>query len=157
MFANRLMNRSTLVLGALAVPALVFGLGAALADSAPQPPAPPPGGPGKAPPPPGDGDRGDRGERGERSKWREQFREELREHPRIARSLVALHETKEHLEKAGHDFGGHKAAAIKAIDEAIKQLKEAIKFDAKQEGAERPAGERPPGGGGGGGKGKKGG
>ncbi len=65
--------------------------------------------------------------------WREEFKQELKEHPRIARSLVELHVTKEHLKNAPHDFGGHRVAAIAAIDEAIKQLKEAIKFDAQQD------------------------
>ena len=77
-------------------------------------------------------------------KWREEFKTELKEHPRLAHSLVELHVTKEHLKNAPHDFGGHKAAAIAAIDEAIKQLKEAIKFDVKQEEkkGEKPA-EKP--------------
>src|ERR1044071_3045239 len=50
-------------------------------------------------------------------KYREEFKEELKEHPRIARSLVELHVTKEHLKNAPHDFGGHRVAAIAAIDE----------------------------------------
>jgi hypothetical protein len=35
------------------------------------------------------------------------------------------------LEKAANDFGGHKAEAIKSIDEAIKHLKLAETYDKK--------------------------
>jgi hypothetical protein len=147
---------------ALAALVLATGAGVALiSNSYAEPPAgeKPAGAPGKGPGGPGGPGGAGGGERGPRSKWAEQYKEELREHPRMARSLIALHETKEHLENAGHDFGGHKVAAIKAIDEAIKELKEAIKFDAKQEekkgegegrrpGRGGPGGERPgPGGG----------
>ena len=70
--------------------------------------------------------------------WREKYREELRDHPRIARSIVALHETKEYLERAPDTFGGHKAAAIAACESAIKELKEAIKFEAKEQPLRNP-------------------
>jgi hypothetical protein len=78
-------------------------------------------------------------------KYREEFKQELKEHPRIAHSLVELHVTKEHLKNAPHDFGGHKAAAIAAVDEAIKQLKEALKFDAQQDAKheEKHEGDKP--------------
>jgi hypothetical protein len=66
-------------------------------------------------------------------KYREEFKDELKEHPRIAHSLIALHVTRDHLKAAPHDFGGHRVAAIASIDESIKQLKEAIKFDVKKE------------------------
>ncbi len=115
---NGLIRKSIL----LAAPALALAIMPALA----QPPS--------APPP---------GEKRERlkemrddpvvQKYREEFKEELREHPRIAASLVSLNVTKEHLKNAPHDFGGHRVAALAAVDEAIKQLKEAIKFDVKQE------------------------
>ena len=64
---------------------------------------------------------------------REKMKTELHDHPRLAHAIVSLHEVKMHLEKAPHDFGGHKAAAIKATDEAIKQLKEALKYDAQND------------------------
>jgi hypothetical protein len=70
---------------------------------------------------------------------REKMRQELREHPRIARAIIELHETRHYLEHAPNDFGGHKADAIKSIDESIMQLKEALKYDEKHE--EKP-GER---------------
>jgi hypothetical protein len=82
---------------------------------------------------------------GEWTQWHEHYRKELQEHPRIAHALIELHRTREYLEKAPHDFGGHKAAAVKQVDEAIKQLHAALKFDAKQESGDgdKPQPERP--------------
>jgi len=50
-------------------------------------------------------------------------------HPAIHRALVSLREAKAYLEHANHDFGGHRVAAIKAVDEAVQQLELAQKFD----------------------------
>jgi Spy/CpxP family protein refolding chaperone len=50
-------------------------------------------------------------------------------HPRLQKAIEELREVKTHLEKAPHDFGGHKADAIKSVTEAIKQLEAAVKFD----------------------------
>jgi hypothetical protein len=75
-----------------------------------------------------------------RSPWAEKYRDDLRDHPRIARALVALHEVKDYLEKpapGAGDFGGHQAASIKACEEAIKQLTEAMKHDPKREPGQR--------------------
>ncbi|HUJ96208.1 MAG TPA: hypothetical protein VLW84_13130 [Terriglobales bacterium] len=44
-------------------------------------------------------------------------------HPHIEEAIQALHSAKGDLESAAHDFGGHRADAIRAIDEAEKQLK----------------------------------
>src|SRR5579883_2488458 len=41
----------------------------------------------------------------------------------------ALRDSKAHLEHAAHDFGGHRVEAIKAIDEAIRQLEICLKYD----------------------------
>jgi hypothetical protein len=133
------MNISRLlrVTGLVAIPVLGAALPTAIGQPAAggQPPA------ATQPPPPREG-----GPEGEGSKWRQEYRQELREHPRLARALVALHEAKEYLEKAPNEFGGHKASAIKSIDESIKELKEAIKFDPKQEPPKRGEGGegRPP-------------
>jgi tetratricopeptide (TPR) repeat protein len=56
------------------------------------------------------------GERGER-------------HPHIHASLRELREAKAELETAAHDFGGHRADAVKAVEHAIRQLAQALKFD----------------------------
>jgi hypothetical protein len=74
----------------------------------------------------------------------------MRDHPRLARSLINLHETKDYLQKAPHDFGGHKVAAIKEIDAAILELEAAMKAEPKverpagQPRRQRPQGELPP-------------
>ena len=49
-------------------------------------------------------------------------------HPRIAAAITALKDARAYMEAAPHDFGGHKAAAIKASDEAIRQLNLALAF-----------------------------
>ncbi len=50
-------------------------------------------------------------------------------HPQIRAALAALRDSKAHLEHAAHDFGGHRVEAIKAIDEAIRQLEICLKYD----------------------------
>ncbi len=52
-------------------------------------------------------------------------------HPEIDRALKRLQEAKADLEKAAHDYGGHRVAAIKSIDEAVGHLHEALNFDKK--------------------------
>lgn len=51
-------------------------------------------------------------------------------HPRIARAIEALRDARAYLAEAPHDFGGHKADAIKATDEAIRQLNLALAYRA---------------------------
>jgi len=91
----------------------------------------------------------------EKTDWKEKYKDELHDHPRLAHALVELHVAKDHLEKAPHDFGGHRADAVKSCDEAIKQIELALKFDAKHDEkgnvtgpaptapATPPAGEKP--------------
>jgi hypothetical protein len=43
-------------------------------------------------------------------------------HPRLARAIEALRDARAYLEEAPHDFGGHKREALRATDEAIRQL-----------------------------------
>jgi hypothetical protein len=43
-------------------------------------------------------------------------------HPRLSKALASLRDAREYLEKSSHDFGGHKVEALRATDEAIKQL-----------------------------------
>jgi hypothetical protein len=50
-------------------------------------------------------------------------------HAEIRESIEALRRAKDHMEHAAHDFGGHRAEAIKATDEAIRQLEICLKFD----------------------------
>jgi len=49
-------------------------------------------------------------------------------HPQIEAALRALHDAKEHLEHAAHDFGGHRVDAIRAIDEADRQLRICMQY-----------------------------
>jgi hypothetical protein len=50
-------------------------------------------------------------------------------HPEIREAIESLRHAKEHLEHAAHDFGGHRVEAIKAIDEALHQLNDCLKYD----------------------------
>ena len=50
-------------------------------------------------------------------------------HPQIREAIGALRRAKEHMEHAAHDFGGHRVEALKATDEAIRQLELCLKFD----------------------------
>jgi hypothetical protein len=50
-------------------------------------------------------------------------------HPHIQEALAALRASKQDLEHAAHDFGGHRVEAIRAIDEAIHQLEICLKYD----------------------------
>lgn len=49
-------------------------------------------------------------------------------HPRIAKAIAALRDARAYLEAAPHDFGGHRAEAIRASDEAIRQLNFALAY-----------------------------
>jgi hypothetical protein len=50
-------------------------------------------------------------------------------HPEINAAIRALERAKLHLQKAAHDFGGHRVEAIRAIDAALEQLKLALQYD----------------------------
>lgn len=50
-------------------------------------------------------------------------------HPEIREAIGSLRRAKEHMEHAAHDFGGHRVEAIRATDDAIRQLELCLKFD----------------------------
>jgi hypothetical protein len=50
-------------------------------------------------------------------------------HSQIEAALGSLREARTHLQEAKHDFHGHRADAIRAIDEAVRQLKVCIQYD----------------------------
>ncbi len=50
-------------------------------------------------------------------------------HPEIREAIESLRRAKDHLQHAAHDFGGHRVEAIKATDEAIRQLQDCLKYD----------------------------
>ena len=52
-------------------------------------------------------------------------------HPEIHAAKQHLREAKRNLEHAAHDFGGHRAAALKHVDEALAECDQALAFDKK--------------------------
>jgi hypothetical protein len=54
-------------------------------------------------------------------------------HPRIAAAISALRDAREYLVAAPHDFGGHKAEAIRASDNAIRQLELALRYRGRED------------------------
>ena len=54
--------------------------------------------------------------------------------PHMQAALEALQSAKHHLEEAKHDKGGHRVAAIKAIDSAIVHVKAGMEAGEKHEG-----------------------
>jgi hypothetical protein len=53
---------------------------------------------------------------------------EKAEHPRIAKAIHELEDAIAYMKAAPHDFGGHKAEAIKASETALQQLRLALAF-----------------------------
>jgi hypothetical protein len=60
-------------------------------------------------------------------------RTEAANHPRIATAIHELEEAIRYMEAAPHDFGGHKAAAVRDSRAAVTQLKLALAYRAKQD------------------------
>jgi hypothetical protein len=54
-------------------------------------------------------------------------------HPRIAAAIAALKDARAYMESAPHDFGGHKAEAIRASNQAIEQLDLALRYRARKD------------------------
>ena len=65
------------------------------------------------------------------SKRAEERAEKKEKHPEIVAALENLQNAKFHLEHAAHDFGGHRAEAVKLINQAIEQLHQAQQYDKK--------------------------
>ena len=78
--------------------------------------------------------RPDSATRAARAERREEARERAGKkeaHPEIRAAIRSLERAKYALEHASHDFGGHRADALKSLDESIKQLKLAMQYDKK--------------------------
>ena len=58
-------------------------------------------------------------------------RTEAAEHPRIATAIRELEDAIRYMEAAPHDFGGHKAAAIRDSRAAVAQLRAALAYRAR--------------------------
>jgi hypothetical protein len=52
----------------------------------------------------------------------------------LADAIGVLVQTRTLLEKADHDYGGHRAAAVRDIGVAIRQLKTALKYEKRTKG-----------------------
>ncbi len=57
-------------------------------------------------------------------------------HPELHKAREKLEHAKSDLEHAAHDYGGHRVAAIKAIDTALGELHAAIDYDEHHEAEE---------------------
>jgi hypothetical protein len=62
---------------------------------------------------------------------RDNDKEGREHHPHIRSAIRELQEAKRELQTGAHDFGGHRADAVKACDEAIHQLQLALQYDKK--------------------------
>ena len=60
-----------------------------------------------------------------------EHRDHHEHHPELRKAMRKLRGAKQDLEKATHDFDGHKAKAIEAIDTAIEEIKAAMDYDKK--------------------------
>ena len=61
------------------------------------------------------------------------MKSEANEHPRIEKAIHQLEDAIEYMEKAPHDFGGHKAEALEDSRKAVKSLKLALAYRAKED------------------------
>jgi hypothetical protein len=55
----------------------------------------------------------------------------VEKHPRIRSAIRELEAAKKELQAAPHDFGGHRADAVQAVDRALEQLRLALQYDKK--------------------------
>jgi hypothetical protein len=53
-------------------------------------------------------------------------------HPRIAAAIAALRDARSYIVDQSYDFGGHRDAAVKACDDAIRQLNFALAYHPKE-------------------------
>ena len=65
--------------------------------------------------------------------WTLSAQNERAMHPRIARAIEALRDARAYMAEAPHDFGGHKAEAMRATDNAIRQLNFALAYRGKED------------------------
>ena len=65
--------------------------------------------------------------------WTLEAQNERAMHPRIAKAIEALQDARAYMQEAPHDFGGHKAEAIRATNDAIRQLNFALAYRARED------------------------
>jgi len=54
-------------------------------------------------------------------------------HPEMHHAIHALEHSKADLEKAAHDYGGHRAKAIELINGALSELHQGLEFEEHEE------------------------
>jgi hypothetical protein len=64
---------------------------------------------------------------------RHQGDQELRDHPRISAAISGLEDAITYMESSRENFGGHKAAALRASRNAVKELRLALRYRAQRE------------------------
>ena len=52
-------------------------------------------------------------------------------HPHMHAALRDLHHAQHQLKEAAHDYGGHRTAALAAVDEAIRQVEAGLHYERK--------------------------
>lgn len=62
---------------------------------------------------------------------RVQMGEHKEAHPEMRAAIEHLREAKNNLERANHDFGGHRAKALGHVNEALEECERAMSFDKK--------------------------
>ena len=65
--------------------------------------------------------------------WTLMAQNERAMHPRLAAAIAAIKDARAYLQAAPHDFGGHKAEAIRACDDAVHQLNLALAYRARED------------------------
>jgi multidrug efflux pump subunit AcrA (membrane-fusion protein) len=60
--------------------------------------------------------------------WTAAAQNERAMHPRIAAAIASLKDAEAYMREAPHDFGGHREAALKASEAAIRQLNFALAY-----------------------------
>ncbi|HEX4048077.1 MAG TPA: hypothetical protein VH309_09605 [Elusimicrobiota bacterium] len=49
-------------------------------------------------------------------------------HEQMDAALASLRDARSHLDKGGNDFGGHRVRAIRAADNAIREIQDAVDY-----------------------------
>lgn len=69
--------------------------------------------------------------------YAQNVRSERASHPRISAAIESLRDAIAYMEAAPHDFGGHKAAAIRESRNAIRELNLALAYRAHEDRQKR--------------------
>jgi hypothetical protein len=65
--------------------------------------------------------------------WTVSAQNERAMHPRIFAAIEALRDARAYMQEAPHDFDGHRVEAIRATDEAIRQLNFALAYRGRED------------------------